>query len=525
MEAENIVNFDNIDESGRKLLQTKEYEFQIKIDKYILKIDTYSNQTMYFYIKQTNNITIYYYERKFTYDKITKELKLLKDYYNDITKIFEFYDTAITMKKVTLKEDKENKQMVLQLEKQLDFFTIQCDIGLMQRQINSEEIFMIITQQINEMINQNNKQIKDQNSKEKLRYLDGKIKQIEKERNIEIVEYRQMKEQYQNEINQIKEELKDLKEEINNLIKNNKTIRKNEVDIQLEEIKQDKEEKDKNELLKDIKSIKEEINKINKLIENNNNYIKMLKEEHIKKIKEAKYKTFKEDPCNLKYKQNISNNNLCVGALRNFDIFKRIKDNIEYIVYNNKSNYNIDIKRINDKTIISSLKGHNKKTTVIRYYIKGNNEEYILSCDCDNLVIIWDIHNNYNIKYNIKLKFSGYIYDVLLLFNIFNKNYILISNDSENEYSKLYEFKDNLPFIRNIYGTNKNNTYYMIPWLYKDKYYIIECCYYKISINNMLEDECFANFNKEPEGYHLCGYIYNDNYLCVSDDDNKYIRI
>ena len=179
--------------------------------------------------------------------------------------------------------------------------------------------------------------------------------------------------------------------------------------------------------------------------------------------------------------------------------------------------------RINDKIIINSLKGHKNSTTVIRYYINDNKEEYILSCDYNKLLIIWDIQNNYNKKYNIEIKYSGYIYDALLLFNIFNKNYILIS--STNEYSKLYEFKDNTPFIRNIYGTNENNTYFMIPWLYKNKYYIIECCYNKISINNMLEDECYANLNMNPEGNHFCGYIYNDNYLCVSDYNNNCIRI
>ena len=65
----------------------------------------------------------------------------------------------------------------------------------------------------------------------------------------------------------------------------------------------------------------------------------------------------------------------------------------------------------------------------------------------------------------------------------------------------------------------------MIPWLYKNKYYIIECCIYKISINNMLDDECYANLTMNPEGDHYCGYIYNDNYLCVSDNDNNCIRI
>ena len=72
---------------------------------------------------------------------------------------------------------------------------------------------------------------------------------------------------------------------------------------------------------------------------------------------------------------------------------------------------------------------------------------------------------------------------------------------------------------------NENNTRFMIPWLYKNKYYIIECCIYKISINNILEDECYANLTMNPEGYHYCGYIYNDNYLCVSDYDKYCIRI
>ena len=41
----------------------------------------------------------------------------------------------------------------------------------------------------------------------------------------------------------------------------------------------------------------------------------------------------------------------------------------------------------------------------------------------------------------------------------------------------------------------------------------------------MLEDECYSNLNMDPEGYHYCGYIYNDNYLCVIDNYNKCIRI
>jgi len=66
----------------------------------------------------------------------------------------------------------------------------------------------------------------------------------------------------------------------------------------------------------------------------------------------------------------------------------------------------------------------------------------------------------------------------------------------------------------------------MIPWLYKNKYYIIDCCYYKISISNLLEDECYANFSLNLLKFGFCcGYICNDNYLCVSDYTKNCIRM
>ena len=40
-----------------------------------------------------------------------------------------------------------------------------------------------------------------------------------------------------------------------------------------------------------------------------------------------------------------------------------------------------------------------------------------------------------------------------------------------------------------------------------------------------LKNENNTNLSKEPEGNHYCGYIYNNNYLCVSDRNNNYIRI
>ena len=234
-------------------------------------------------------------------------------------------------------------------------------------------------------------------------------------------------------------------------------------------------------------------------------------------------------PDNLKFTENLTNNNYKWGLLGNFDVYIGLKDNIEYLVYINKQNHNLEIMRINDKTIISSLKGHNNDmvihTFIIRYYQNNNKEEYIISGDSE-LLIIWDIQDNYNEKYILKLQNNEYYcYDALLLFNIFNQNYILISNTID-KYSSLYLLNENTPFIKNIDGTEKNDTRFMIPWKNNNKEYVIDCCINKISINNIFEDDCYANFI--IPGSHLCGYIYDENdenYLCVNDYSNSIIRI
>ena len=240
---------------------------------------------------------------------------------------------------------------------------------------------------------------------------------------------------------------------------------------------------------------------------------------------------FEDDPCDLKFCKELVSDRINSGLLYNIAVYVGLEDNLGYLVYQNL-NYNLIIMRIYDQTVIKTLKGHKNEIRVIRYYHNKNNkikdEEYILSCDSDKLIIIWDINNNFNQKYSIKENFKGDINDALILFNMFNKNYVITSSDNYgnyNEYTKLYEIKKNISFIKNIFNTNKNRNTYLIPWLYKNKYYLIACCDSEISINNIFEEETYATLKEKPEGKHYCGFLYNDNYLCVSDINNNFIRI
>ncbi len=457
---------------NNKLKIDKSFELNYNNDIYLLLIEKISEKKIKFEIRQINKISFYYYENIFGYEEITKILLLEKNYYDNIDKIFKFYENSITRQKVSLIIDKEKKIIKLSIKKVMDFDEVNCYMDLYEKKLTNEEMIVILFNKIKEMElkgnGNSNPDFKNSNNNVLINSLIKKNEEMEKK------------------INSIIEENKKLKSSISELEKS------------LNELKV------KNELKKEEK-------------EN-------AKEENNFKIQNA-HINFYENPENLTFKEYLTNNHSNSGWLREFAIFTSLYDNLEYLVYNNKNNYNLDILRIKDRKIIHYLKHHKTKVSVIRYFIQNKyNKEYLLSCDESRLVCCWDI-STYDLIDSIYTNYSGYIWDALILFNIFEKNYIFLPSNCLNECTKIYEFKENIQFLRDIYGTKDNKTNYLIPWFYNNNYYLIECCSSKISINNILKDEVYTNLKCEPEGLHCCGYIYNDNYLCVSDYNNNFIRI
>ena len=474
------LNANDPNQSGQINI-SKEYELNLDQDTYSLKIEVISNETILYYLRQINNISFTYYYNEYNYETLVKELVLPAQHYDNIEKIFKFYDTAIEKKKVVLNYDKEKNQMILLLNITVFFDDIESKLCLEPNQITNEQMIKILFNEIRELKAKKFLQVNEPNKPKE-------------ENNNNIIN--------NDAINKLEEKNKQMETKINELINENKKI-KEDLNKCLKYIEEKIDEKKKEEDLK-----------------------QKMKEENEKFIKQNIKAEFKENPQNLKLRDILTTNASSCAYQSKFDVYIGLKDHIEYLVYNNKDTNNLDIMRIRDKTIITSLKGHNANTIVIKYYLKDDKEEYILSSDANKLVIIWDIQNFFNKKYTIQAQYSSNILDAGLLFNVFNKDYILLSNYASNEYSKLYEFKENTPFIKNIYGTNDHITYFMVPWFYQNKYYLIECANNKIYINNMFEDENYANLSMDPEGsYYYCGYLYNGNYLCVSDYNQKFVRI
>ena len=465
--AKPIINAENITPDQKEqngLIETKNYKLNLDNDTFLLTIETFPNENIDFKVKQINELSISYFYKKYSFEEILQKLYLYKEFNKNISNILKFIDASISQNKMILIKDKE-KKIKLSLKRIIDLNEIDCIIELDEIKLKNEELVQLLFNEMKEIKSKGIGKGDDQNV---------------------IITINQLKK----ELEQKNKEKEEMKKKIDLLIEENNKMKDN-----FEKYKKYVEEK-----LNDLKN--KDINFFTEI--NNENFI--------------------QNPINLKYNEILTTNHSNAGKLSNFEVFTGSKDNIPYLVYHNENNFNLEVMRLTDNTIVHFLKKHTGKVTVINYYKKNNDNEYLLSCDLNKLVVIWEIQNNFNIKSSIQEEYVGVIWDAHLLLDLNNKDYILLSSGKKEEFIKLYELKDNnCYFIKNIFGTKENSTNYMIPWFYNFKYYVINF-YNDISIHNIFENECYAKLTVEKSSY-FCGFIYNKNYLCANDRTNNLLRI
>ena len=117
-----------------------------------------------------------------------------------------------------------------------------------------------------------------------------------------------------------------------------------------------------------------------------------------------------------------------------FEVFLSVKDNTEYLVVYNKNSKSLNIYQLLYNKLVLYLYGHTNNVTSIRYFFNNKSyDEYLILADTDKIIIIWDITQNYEMKYKINTFYSkhGLIYSCLLVFpNNQNDNFIITSIDS-----------------------------------------------------------------------------------------------
>ena len=257
----------------------------------------------------------------------------------------------------------------------------------------------------------------------------------------------------------------------------------------------------------------------------NNHYIEKEKTNDCDKL------LFKENP-NIRYKENIVNNfNYSYLICDTFDLYYPSNDTKKelHLIYSIFDKKEIAILRIYDKKIIKLLTGHSNYIDKVKnFYNEKNNNNYLLSSDWNYTLYVWDLDNNYEIKYKIITGYTNYLFSFLLYFKL---DYIITSSYGQDElidYIKIYSFKDGKP-LRNIPNTDIVNTLYLLTWEKEKNDYIIALCYEKISIYNLLNNELYGNLStniKQSCGdYYLSGFISYDNKYLYTSSKEGYINI
>ena len=363
------------------------------------------------------------------------------------------------------------------------------------------------------------------------------------------------KDELVNEMNKFKKNINQFNKNVNTILKQISNISKNIIkyyNINNNIINSYEMQKKNYQILHNINEFHNYNNQIiqdmNKMIDQNNiieklkilmdidNKMNNISHSNIFQYKDKISYKFTKKPQYLKYKSDITNTNFSKSVNDIFEVFLSYKDNKEYLISPNVKNYNLDIFLLKNNQKIKSLERHKSNIKTVRYFINNKNNinnEYLISGDEECIVIIWDITKNYEIKHEIDTYYNKYIFSCLMIFpRDKDDNYIITStynaSDSKKDSCKIYSLNTG-NFIKFINGSNKYEIVYLLSWFnkYNNKDYVVMFINRKIVINNLLEDEVYSEFIKEPENCHNSGFIFtknNKDYLC-SSSTNGYINI
>ena len=330
------------------LIESKKYELKLREDTYSLLIERFEN-LISFKIRQINNICLYQYFREYKYEDILNLLSLIKNQYEDLSKIFIYFDKMINKQKVFLDYNNQNKLMILKVKRTVDIEEFECNIELEETKLENDEINKLLIEEIKILKMNNNKQIEENKYKEII----NNFTEINK---------------------QNKEYIKKLEEKI---IKLEKTSLNSEYISQLElklnlKIKtlEDKMVKLENKLVKkeDIEQLENEIvNKVN-ITELNGKIFKLennlVKKEDIKQLEnkisilekmENRIKQLEDELKNIdkhieeKINSKLNSNNV-IGNIFNNKVFVGINNN-KNINNNNNPPINKNMNNLNQKTM------------------------------------------------------------------------------------------------------------------------------------------------------------------------------
>ena len=150
------------DNEEDELFKCKEYELLLNREKIKLTMKINPEEVILFKVKNKNNL----YLKEYKYNELIKTFLLVKDYYNNINKVFNFLDISFSRKKISLLDDKDQTIIKLKLKKNIDYDEVDCYLYLKLFDEQKEQMDKLINNNIDykniyESIKKENEKIKE----------------------------------------------------------------------------------------------------------------------------------------------------------------------------------------------------------------------------------------------------------------------------------------------------------------------------------------------------------------------------
>ena len=141
-----IIPINYYESKKENIIIKKEYNIDINNNTYNLII-TLDNEFIEFKVYQLNDIKFIYYKNKFNLNNINNILDLSLNIYNNLEKVLELIDLVYKNKKLLINIDINNK-MNLIIRYPIGFNEHECLIPIIQKELDINEKFEIILNEI-----------------------------------------------------------------------------------------------------------------------------------------------------------------------------------------------------------------------------------------------------------------------------------------------------------------------------------------------------------------------------------------
>lgn len=231
-------------------------------------------------------------------------------------------------------------------------------------------------------------------------------------------------------------------------------------------------------------------------------------------------KCFTTNP-NFRFEHTVTETADCLSSTYQFDCYKDKKGEVILIApffdLPNVLNLDHHISLINlkDNKEIKKLEGHIDRVVTVRYFrnpITGN--DYFISADRKYNIIVWDLSNDCAKILETEVKYEGFIYSCLLIFDE-KKMYAVTSSLGANNYTRVIDCDDKNKII-DITESKDVNVYYLGYWQNPkaaddEKHVIIQCAKNKILMSTFPSNKTYhvlQTDDKHP--YNLAGIVFKN---------------